>query len=216
MRSSKSLLATIGLCALPFATAGSAAPASEIVDRVLAVVNATVITQSDVNAAIRLGLAGAAPGAEPNAVLERLIERTLIVGEVNRYGPPDPSEAEIDDRLRKAGERFASAAEMDAAFAEVGLSRDQLRAVLRDELRIEAYLQQRFAAALQPSDAEIMDYYRGHPRMFMRNGLALTYQEAQADARAALVAERRAALVREWVAGLRRRADITIPSVVRR
>jgi hypothetical protein len=44
----------------------------------------------------------------------------------------------------------------------------------------------------------------------------LTFDQASDDARASLIAERRDAMVQEWVDSLRRRADITIPSVVRR
>ncbi len=44
----------------------------------------------------------------------------------------------------------------------------------------------------------------------MRNGSLRPYEEVRDEARKRLLDERTAALVREWVAGLRRRTDITI------
>ena len=193
------------------------AHAAEIIDRVIAVVNGAVITLSDMQAAVRLGVVPVPEGqGRGAAVLERLIERRLTLTEVNRYASGEPSSALVDERLRQVKARFATDEDLGRVLAEVGVTPDQLRAYLRDEVRIETYLQQRFSGGGQPADAEILDYYRAHPQDFMRNGLALTFSEAYDDARAAVIRERRDRLAREWIAGLRRRADVTIPAVVRR
>jgi hypothetical protein len=189
---------------------------AELVDRVMAVVNGAVITLSDVNAATRLRLLELPPPAGPAAVLERLIERRLMLAEVNRYAPPEPVAAVIDERLREIGQPFADEDQFARALAEVGLTEARLRAFVRDTLRIESYLQQRFGAAIQPSEAEVLEYYRTHQEQFKPGGVMLTFEQASDDARSALVAERREALVRDWLATIRRRADITIPAVVKR
>ena len=62
--------------------------------------------------------------------------------------------------------RFPDAAAFEQTLAQTGLSEEQLRLRLRDDLRIEAYLNQRFGAARQPSDQEIADYYRAHAAEF--------------------------------------------------
>jgi hypothetical protein len=185
---------------------------AELVDRVMAVVNNSVITLSDVSAAIRLRLLEAPAPSGTNATLERLIERRLMLTEVSRYAPPEPAEALIEARLAAVRARFATGEGFSRTLAEVGLTDAQLRAFVRDTLRIDAYLQQRFGAAIQPSEAEVLEYYRTHPDEFKPGGVLLTFEQANDDARAALVAERRAATVRDWVATLRRRADITIPT----
>ena len=203
----------IVLCAM-LALAASAAPRAEIIDRVLAAVNASVITLSDVEAVQRFGLIDVR--GDRGAVLERLIERNLTLAEVNRYAPPEPADGVVDARMADVRRRFGSDERFAAALAEVGISEAQLRAYVRDDLRIRAYLTQRFGAALQPAEADILEYYRTHPSEFTRDGVLLSYPEAHDDARAGLIAERRAALVRDWLAGLRRRADITVPAVLRR
>ena len=66
-------------------------------------------------------------------------------------------------------------------------------------------MRQRFGT-IQPTDAEVAEYYRTHAAEFGQRSLA----EVRDGIAASLAAERRAALVGEWVAGLRRRANITI------
>lgn len=183
-----------------------------IIDRVMAVVNGAVITHSDVEALVRFGLAPAAPSAE---LVERLIDRRLTMVEVNRYSPPEPAAALVEWRVADVRRRFASEEAFERALEEVGLSEDQLRSYFRDELRMQVYLRQRFGAAYQPAEADILQYYRTHPSEFTRNGVLLSYGEAYDEARAALIVQRREQQVQDWLSGLRRRADIIVPSVTR-
>jgi hypothetical protein len=182
---------------------------AQVIDRVMAVVNGAVITQSDVEAVRRFGLMPQVPVAD---LVDELINRRLTVAEVNRYAPPQPAAALVDARLADVRRRFPSEEAFARALAEVGLSEDQVRAYVRDDLRIEAYVRQRFGAAYQPPDGDILQYYRTRPEAFTRNGVLLSYGEAYDDARAALIAERRAQQIQDWLAGLRRRADIVVPS----
>ena len=143
----------------------------QLLDRILAVVDGAPITQSDVTAAMELALVPAGGASDPvAATVDGLVERRLMLEEVDRYAPPDPPEADVNRRFedvrRRAGSRF------NTVLAQVGLTEDQLRHEVRDDLRIEAYLQQRFGAT-QPSDE-------------------------------------RTTMIRDWLAGLRRRANINV------
>lgn len=190
--------------ALAALVVGGAARA-QVIDRVMAVVNGSVITQSDVEAVLRFGLMTPRPVAD---VVERLIDRRLTIVEVNRYSPPEPATALIDARLDEVRRRFQSDERFERTLLEVGVGEDQLRAYLRDSIRIQAYLRQRFGAAYQPPDADILQYYRTHPEEFTRNGVLLGYGEAYDDARAALIVHRREEQIQQWLSNLRRRADI--------
>src|SRR5579862_6227342 len=106
-------LATFGL--LLIMGRGLAAPrpaaAAEIVDRVLAVVGGEVIMLSDVTAAQVLGFVVPSARADSTReVLSRLIDRALMLAEVNRYAPPDPPAEQIADGLRAIRGRFATTA----------------------------------------------------------------------------------------------------------
>jgi hypothetical protein len=81
---------------------------------------------------------------------------------------------------------------------------------VRDELRIDAYIQQRFGSTFQPSEEDLLAYYREHPAEFTRDGRLAPFAQARDQARNAVVAQLRAAAVREWVAGLRRRTEVNI------
>ncbi len=193
------------------ATAG-ARPAAQIIDRVLAVVVGEPITLSDVTAALRLGLVPAVAGTadRDQAALNTLIERQLQLIEVNRYVPPEPSDADIDARLAQVRARFDSQAALESAMKDTGVTPTLLRARLRDDERIETYLHQRFGGSYQPGEDEIALYYRSHESEFIRNGVLRPYADVHDEARTRLVDNRTASLVREWVAGLRRRADVTV------
>lgn len=179
--------------------------AAVIIDRLLAVADGTPITQSDVSGAIRLGLVSAPAAADPvPPVLERLIERRLMLLEVDRYAPPDPADADVDRALETVRARVGPAA-LDVILAQTGSGLEQLRRFLRDDLRIQSYLQQRFGA-IQPSESDVAQYYRDHAAEFGGRSL----QQVHDAVAAALTKERRDAVIRDWVTGLRRRANITV------
>ena len=121
---------------------------AEIIDRVLAVVGGDLILQSDVTAARDLGLQTADGAADPmRAVLSKLIDRELVLAEVERYGPPEPAADAIDAEIRKVRARFPSTSAYTDALLRSGVDEAHLRETLRQDLRIRAYEDQRFASA---------------------------------------------------------------------
>jgi len=117
---------------------------AETIDRVLAVVAGQVILLTDVNAARELGLQ-TAQGSDPvRAVLSKLIDRQLMLVEVDRYSPPEPTAASIDQAAAQVRARFVSAEAFAAELAHCGIDEQHLRETLRQDLRIRAYLEQRF------------------------------------------------------------------------
>jgi hypothetical protein len=181
---------------------------AEIIDRILAVVDRELITLSDVSAALRLGLVPA-PQQGSDAVrvaLDALIARQLELAEANRYQPPEPSPAQVQARLDAVRSRMPTAFEQ--TLVQTGLAEDQLRLWLRDDLRIEAYLGQRFSATRQPSDQEVVEYYRAHAAEFSTAAGVRPFAEVRDGIRSRLAAAQRATLVTEWLEGLRRRTQI--------
>src|SRR5882672_5342805 len=72
----------------------SASAVAETIDRVLAVAAGQLIMLSDVTAARDLGLVtlnkAVDPGQSIGAILSTLIDRELVLAEVDRYAPPEP------------------------------------------------------------------------------------------------------------------------------
>jgi hypothetical protein len=183
----------------------------QVIDRILATVGGALVLQSDAVAMMRLGAVQAPPGRDPlQWAMDRLIERRLMLIEVDRYGPPEPDRAAIDRRLQALDERIGSGAKLEAILRETGLSVEQLRLHVRDELRIEAYIQQRFGATFQPTEDDIVAYYRAHPGEFTRDGQLMPFGQARDQARRAVLEQLRSAAVREWLAELRRRTQVEV------
>lgn len=185
---------------------------AEILDRILATVGGTLILQSDAVAAVRLGLLQVPSGqSDPlQWALDRLIERRLMLLEVDRYGPPEPDRVEIDAQMAEIDKRFASGPPLDTILREAGLSVGQLRLHVRDELRLDAYLKQRFASTFQATDQEVFRYYQDHQADFTVGGNALPFNDVREHARQAVIEQRRVAAIREWMAGLRRRTEVNV------
>ena len=123
----------------------SAAPGAEVLDRVLAVVAGDLILMSDIRVARDFGFMTVG-GADPDGqALARLIDRALILAEVERFAPPEE---------------------------------------------------------------EIGRYYREHSELFTRNGVLLPFENVRPEVVRALTTQNRDTLVQDWLAGLRRRADV--------
>lgn len=136
--------------------------AAEVIDRVLAVVNGDVITLTDVTAARELGLVSAGSAPDPvRAALSALIDRSLELDEVQRYAPPEPSADAVDREVAVVRARFPESHAFEAALARSGIDLQHLRQVVRENLRIRAYLDQRFAATDERRQQLIDDWMAG-------------------------------------------------------
>lgn len=201
----------LGLASIALLLLASVAAASpqEVIDRVLAVVGGQVITQSDVRAVSAFGLARPTPGTEPAATaLDYLVNRQLMLNEVDRYSPPEVDPAPVAARLNAIRAQVGPAGTFDGLLAKSAWTADMLRDFVAGNLRIEAYLEQRFSAQAQPTAEEVERYYREHPTAFTRAGRLLPFEDVQRQATERVTAERRAALVADWLDRLRRRVNI--------
>jgi hypothetical protein len=190
----------------------SVAPAgAEIIDRIMAVVSGRLVLLSDVMAAIELGLVSTAGAADPKAAaLTALVERQLQLAEVDRYGPPEPAADAVDRRIAEAQATVGGAEALTRALDAAGLTETQLRAHLRDDFRLQAYVSQRFAPTDQPTEDDLVAYYREHEAAFTRAGVLRPFEDVRGEVARDLAEERRRRLVAAWIEGLRRRADVSV------
>jgi hypothetical protein len=139
------------------------APArAEVIDRVLAVVAGQLITLTDVRASIDLRLQTTDGAADPvRAVLTKLIDRELVLAEVERYAPAEPTAESVDREVQRVRARFESQEALDAALTRSGIDDKHLRETLRQDLRIRAYLDQRFTAASDRRQTLLGDWMAG-------------------------------------------------------
>jgi len=164
---------------------------AEIIDRVLAILPGQIITQTDVQAALDLGLVEAPEGSDRIGIgLSAVIDRVLMLNEVRRVIPAEPSATAVDARVARIRQRFESPAALAHVLAARGIDEAILRIYAADDLRLASYLEERFSAASQPTDEEV--------------------RQAGDGSRQRLADERRRTLVGAWTSELRRRADVTV------
>lgn len=179
-----------------------------VVDRMLAVVNGDVVTQSDVRAARRLLLMPFVASMTDDAVVTQLIERRLMLVEVARYAPAEPTADQLEAHRRAWTATLPAGTNLSAVQKSVGLRDPALAAWLRDDLRIAVYLDLRFTAAAQPTRDQALTYFKAHEADFAVAGTVPAFATVEADVRRRVAAERRTFRIREWIDGLKQRAEI--------
>jgi hypothetical protein len=209
-----------GVVAFAMSIAAAAAPAQDgeaLLDRALATVEGRVITLSDVRTAARFGFVDTGGGADVAAVtLERLIDRTLMLAEVERYVPPEPEAAAVRERVDRIRARFSNDDAFRSALRVAGIDESFVEGWARNDLRIERYLEERFAGASEPTEEDVTGYIRRHEADLRQEGRPLDDPEVRKLARAEVARERQRVVVEEWVGELRARADVsTTPAVSR-
>src|SRR5579859_2284920 len=204
--------AIITFCLLPSAFCLRAA----VVDLISALVDRQVLTVSEVTqmADIRFFArrAGQSDDDYRHAILEDLIAQALRYRDVERFGAADVSKDAIEARLLEIQKRFASPDEFNAAVRNAQLTMDEVRALIKRELQVENYIQERFAPMIGVTTEEIETYYRTTwTQERQRRGLpVLPLPQVQDEIRTTLKSSRLQTEVDKWTAELRSHANVDI------
>lgn len=145
-----------------------AAPASQLLDRTVAVVGREAITESEVQRQRRLEAMfnGAEPSAEEptpaqrRSLLNRLIDRRLIEFDMRLAGYQGPDEEELEaavDELRRSRFRGRSFA---LALEDYGVGEQEALDFYRRQLVIQGYIDFRFRTGLDVGEDELKDEHR--------------------------------------------------------
>lgn len=203
-------LLVVGLVALPaVGRAQSTAPVT--LDQIVARVDSDVIQSLEVRQVRILKLLGPAVLTDADA-LDGLITRRLELADVARYQVAEPTAADLAGRRQRwqATLNLRSPDDLTGLLHDAGMSEARLAAWFRDDARLEAIENQRFAGAPATRD-QVLSYIRDHSRDFAQaDGRPANVDDAatQAKARAAIAAANRATAVANWVDLLRQRAQI--------
>jgi len=189
------------------ASVASPLPAQTLLDRVVARVNGTVILLSDVRAAALLGLLDAPPESED--AVEQMVQRSLLVEEVNRFPPPEPTAEAIESELARM--RARAGVSIDEVERTTGLGAENVRSFARDRLRVQVYIDQRFGLTVPLTDEQVLQYYRAHPEEFTTSGQLTPFERAQGLVRERASLEQRQRTISQWLRDLRARADVSTP-----
>jgi hypothetical protein len=193
-----------------------ALPANAVtVDRIAAVVDGQVLTVSEITQLVEIRFFPRLATSEEDhrrEVLDALIAQALRYRDVERFGAQDIPRDTIEARLLQIQQRFASEAEFNAAVTRAELTLDEVRALVKRQLQVEAYIQERFAPLVFISAEDVDQYYRGPwTRQRRERGLAVpplaqVADEIRTAARSARLDEE----IGKWTAQLRARANVDV------
>jgi hypothetical protein len=205
------VFAISAFCLLLFAFAEGAT-----IDRIAAVVDRQVLTVSEVSQMVALRFFPRAASTSEDDyrhdVLEALIAQALRFRDVERFGAADIPKDTIEARLREIEGRFASPADFAAAVERAELTLDEVRALVKRQLQVEAYIQERFAPLIFVSNEEIAGVYNGAWSAQRRaRGLPIPpLNDVREEIRALLRSDRLQSEVERWTAQLRARANVDV------
>jgi len=186
------------------------------IDRIAALVDRQVLTVSEIGqmAEIRFFPRTSSWSDDDyrKNILDALIAQALRFRDVERFGAEDVSKDAIEARLLQIQQRFASLADFTTALQRAELTLDEVRALIKRQLQVETYIQERFAPMIFVATEEIENYYKG-PWTQQRRARGLTVPplaEVQDEIRTQLKSTRLQQEVGRWTTQLRSRANVDI------
>jgi parvulin-like peptidyl-prolyl isomerase len=200
-------------------------PAQQVVDKMVATVNAGVktdlITYSDLlwQLALQPQTQLDNPKSEDlNGALRLLIDQHLILQEAEKIPTIVPTAQEITAARDDLARNFASPLEFQQRLQRVGLTSEKLDEIVEQRLKMEKYLDFRFRNFVVISQKEIADYYRDVyvPRLQTRapGRIVPSIEQARAEIEKALTEGRIESEMDAFLDTARERAEIVMLSSV--
>lgn len=183
--------------------------ARQLIDEVVAVVDAHSITLSELAAETRVKLVEQQGAQVAESVLDRpllaaslrrAVQERIVLSEVERLKLFDLDHGEVDQALAKLRARFPSEAAYAQFTRSIELTDDEVSAILARELRVARYLDNRLRLAAQLRDSELDDAAASQ---------RLSKPEREA-LRARLGKEKYLRLLNELLSELRKRAEVRV------
>ena len=177
----------------PLATVMPTASAQQVVDKMVATVNAgsqsgcdlCLITYSDLlwQLALQPKTSLANPSSdELNRALGLIVDQRLILEEAQKLPSIEPSADEVKTARNELVQTFPSQAEFQLRLQRVGLTAEKLNQILDQRVRIEKYLDFRFRNFVVITEKEIADYYQDvYVARFKGRQIVPTLEESRSE-----------------------------------
>lgn len=122
--------------------------------------------------------------AQPRTqILDELVDQWVVASDALATKFPHPTSAEVSLEFQTLLKQFPSREQFQTHLAQVGLTQDQVRQVISDQLYYARFLDYKFHAVAQVTASEIQSYYqRDFLPQLQKRGLSvppLTQVEAQ-------------------------------------
>jgi hypothetical protein len=192
---------------------------AQVVDRMVAVVNRHVILESDLDQATRVEfLMQAKPierltYADRAAVMERLIDRSLLDQQIVNPAMLDPSPGELKTKIEEVREGIPGAVKDETwktILAGYGLTQQDVEEQLTSQVRILRFIDLRFRGLVRVDKEAIASYYQDRflPEVRKRNASEPKLEEVSDKIEQILAEQRIDELLGNWLKTLRAQAHI--------
>lgn len=192
--------------------AASAAPAQQVVDRIVATVEGDVITLSEVR---ELGAFNRLTGESQlsdHELLQRLINQWIVVSEATASRFPAPSQAQLDIAYDQLVAEFPSPDAYRARLRELGLNESAVRRQLDRQLFLAGYLDQKYRFLVRVEAPSVEAYYNEvfAPRMQARGQPPPPLDDVREQVREILTQQEITRMAERWLDESRARLRIEL------
>ena len=207
---------SLSIFILAIATVGAS---GQTLDRVVASVGKSALTESDVLAEDRLEaflgeehptvISGT---ADFERVRDRVIDQRLLAQEADLEGVRPVTPSQVMNRLTKVRKKYATDEAFQAALRMLGLNQQELIARLEEQERILRLVDQRLRPAAAVGESEIRAYYRDTflPEAAKRGDDPPPLSEVEKQIREILEEKKVNQLLGEWLKQLRESSHVRI------
>lgn len=195
---------------------------TEVIDRLVAIVNSTPILQSDWEVALRCEamMDGRTPEelsqAEQRDVFNRLVDQELVREQMRGFAITPVTDADVDARITEIRSQIPSVktdAEWKQLLERDGIAERDVRERVRSQLEILRFLDARMRPLVRVEYRAISQYYREHylPELQKRGAPTVPLSEVSDKIREIITQQRMDDQITAWLQTLREGADIRFP-----
>lgn len=189
---------------------------AETIDRIAAIIDRQVLTVSEIDQLVMLRVFTPAQDESEDEfrrrVLDTMIAQALRRRDIERFGAPEISPDAVQSRMRTIRGRFATEADFLEALARAEMSEEELEAVVKRQLELDAYINERFAPQVFVSLAQIEQHYREvyAPQRRERGLPVRPLDQVREEIRGILRSERLEGELDLWTTQLRQQANVDV------
>jgi peptidyl-prolyl cis-trans isomerase SurA len=204
-------------------TAAPLPPGAVVLDHVVAVINGSVILESDVHEEMRFGVLqpfAVNPARNtPQRALQRLIDRALILQQMQATGSATtPAPEEVQQRLKELRAVIPECAQYHCnsepgwqAFLKAhGLTEKEVDKHWTDRMTILSFIQSRFGSGVRVTPQEIADYYHKSLEPQLHGQKPPPLATVSSRIQEILLQQRVSSLLLEWLQSLKSEGSVSI------
>ena len=191
-------------------------------DRLVEVVNEDVILESDLDEERRLAAFQPFRDASANnsreQLLDRLINRTLILQQARLQPEDEVTDQQVDEQLSALRKEIPACkqynCETDAGWqkfvADQGFTMEELRHFWHERMEVLRFIEVRFRSGIHIEDNEIRDYYEKTllPQYARANATAPKLETISPRIQEILLQQRVSSLLQDWLKSLRAQGTV--------